>query len=279
MSSPKLSRRLKDILICPLCHGSLGERDDALNCQNCSGSFPLNDSVPVFLSEPLQLVAADHASNAIGSEYEEILRQGNDFTLHIGAGATGQRYPNCVEFEHKIFRHTDVVGDAHHLPFRDATFDRVFAFNVFEHLRAPKNSAAEIFRVLKPGGWVAIHTAFLQPLHEEPHHFFNATEFGVREWFSDFEIERCDVSKNFSPGAMLGYIAANLLYFAGQSGAPVEEQNSIADSTLRQWADFWARKTGPPKGFPTLENLPQHLQKRLAAGFELIAKKPDGIGR
>jgi hypothetical protein len=125
---------------------------------------------------------------------------------------------------------------------------------------------------------VAIHTAFLQPLHEEPNHFFNATEFGVREWFADFEIERCEASKNFSPGAMLGYIAANLLYFVSQSDAPEEQQNSIADSTLRQWADFWARKTGPPKGLPTLENLPQHLQKRLAAGFELIAKKPGGVG-
>ncbi len=209
---------------------------------------------------------------------EQILRQGDDFVLHIGAGGTAERYPNCIEFEYKIFRHTDVVGDAHHLPFRDGTFDRVFAFNVFEHLRAPKNSAAEIFRVLKPGGSVAIHTAFLQPLHEEPNHFFNATEFGVREWFSEFEIERCEASKNFSPGAMLGFLAANLLHIVSQSGAPEEEQKSIADTTLRQWAAFWARTTEPPKGFSTLEGLPQDLQKRLAAGFELIAKKPGGVG-
>ena len=69
--------------------------------------------------------------------------------------------PTCIEFEHKIFKHTDVVGDAHHLPFRDASFDRVFAFNVFEHLREPARAAAEIARVLKPTGAVAIHTAFL----------------------------------------------------------------------------------------------------------------------
>ena len=237
----------------------------------------MEQGVPIFVAEEVE-IAREHTSNPVGAEYEQILRQGNDFVLHIGAGGTAERYPNCIEFEHKIFRHTDVVGDAHHLPFRDATFDHVFAFNVFEHLRAPKNSAAEIFRVLKPGGSVAIHTAFLQPLHEEPNHFFNATEFGVREWFSDFEIERCEASKNFSPGAMLGYISANLLYFVSQSDASEEEQNSLADSTLRQWADFWARKTGPPKGLSTLEGLPQHLQKRLAAGFELIAKKPGGAG-
>jgi SAM-dependent methyltransferase len=273
MSLPKLSARAKDILVCPVCRGSLSERGDALACQGCLHSFALNKAIPVFLSEPLQLVAPDHASNPIGAEYEAILRAGNDFVLNIGAGGTAQRYPNCVEFEHKIFRHTDVVGDAHHLPFRDATFDRVFAFNVFEHLRDPKTSAAEILRVLKPGGSVAIHTAFLQALHEEPNHFFNATEFGVREWFSDFEIERCEVSGNFGPGVMLGFLAANLLEVVKQSGASWKDQTLIADTSIGEWAEFWAGKTGPPSGFPALQGLPQDLQKRIAAGFELVARK------
>jgi hypothetical protein len=39
-----------------------------------------------------------------------ILREGKKFVLNIGAGATATRYANCIEFEHKIFRHTDVVG-------------------------------------------------------------------------------------------------------------------------------------------------------------------------
>lgn len=38
----------------------------------------------------------------------------------------------------KILRHTDVVSDAHHLPFSDDVFDRIFAFNVPAHLRDPK---------------------------------------------------------------------------------------------------------------------------------------------
>ena len=95
----------------------------------------------------------------------------------------------------------------------------------------------------------------------------------MREWFSDFEIERCEASKNFSPGAMLGFLAANLLHIVSQSGAPEEEQKSIADTTLRQWADFWARTTEPPKGFSTLEGLPQDLQKRLAAGIRADREK------
>jgi hypothetical protein len=68
----------------------------------------------------------------------------------LGAGSTARRHPNCVEFEHKIFRHTDVVGDAHAPPFRDNGFDRVFAFNVFEHLRQPRSRRVKSTVSLSP---------------------------------------------------------------------------------------------------------------------------------
>lgn len=274
MSSPKLSERLKQILVCPVCRGPLGETLDALDCQSCTRSFALNHSVPVFLSEPLQLVAPDHSSNPLGAEYEAALGAGNDFVLNIGAGGTAQRYPNCIEFEHKIFRHTDVVGDAHHLPFREATFDRVFAFNVFEHLSDPGTAAREIHRVLKPGGGVVIHTAFLQGLHEEPNHFYNATEYGVRQWFSPFEIEDCRVSGNFGPGVMLGFLMSHVLESARSGEIPSNEQALIRGSTLGEWADFWNKRGEPPPGFHALQSLPQPMQKRIAAGFELLARKP-----
>jgi SAM-dependent methyltransferase len=273
MSLPKLSARVRDILVCPACRGSLGEKGNALDCQSCSRSFAIDNGVPIFLPEPLQSVAPDHRSNPIGPEYEAMLREGKEFILHIGAGATTDRYPNCIEFENKIFFHTDVVGDAHQLPFRDNVFDRVFAFNVFEHLANPKKAAAEILRVLKPGGSVAIHTAFLQAAHEEPHHYFNATEFGVREWFSKFDIEKCDVSGNFGPGLMLGFLMSSVLEAARAAGVPWKEQAMIENTTLGEWAQFWARKAEPPPGFYTLQGLPQEFQKRVSAGFELIARK------
>ncbi|MBA3882673.1 MAG: class I SAM-dependent methyltransferase [Chthoniobacterales bacterium] len=216
----------------------------------------------------------DHASNAIGGHFADALREGKDFILHIGAGGSPERFPKCVEFEHRIFRHTDVVGDAHHLPFRDGIFDRVFALNVFEHLREPKIAAAEIFRVLKPGGTVAIHTAFLQALHEEPHHYYNATEFGVRDWFSKFDIDAVNVTGNFGPGVMLAFLMANLSEVARRGGASEIEQLRLKSTTIGEWAEFWAGKGPEPPGFQTLQNLPIEEQKRIAGGFELIARKP-----
>ncbi len=270
---------LAAFLACPVCRCELTATSSLLRCANCGAEFAIIHGVPIFLPDAVEVVTVPsaHTSNAMSAEFEDILARGDRRVLHLGAGSTSIKYPGCVELEYKIFRHTDVVGDAHALPFRDNSFDHVFAFNVFEHLRDPATAAREIRRVLKPDGAVAVHTAFLQPLHEEPRHYYNATEYGVREWFSDFEIEKCEVSGNFSPGFMLGFLAATLLETLRESGASTETQAQIANTRLGQWADFWQRKTDSPPAFDALLTLPQEFQKRVAAGFELLARKPASV--
>jgi SAM-dependent methyltransferase len=269
-----MNQRVMNLICCPACHGELHSGRGWLQCKHCGVAYQIQNEVPLFIQEKVVTVSPDHVSNPIGAAFEEILRKGDGIILHIGAGATSRKYPTCIEFEHKIFKHTDVVGDAHQLPFRDGSFDRVFAFNVFEHLREPARAAAEVARVLKPGGTVAIHTAFLQAVHEEPAHFYNTTEYGLRRWFAGFEIEKLSVTPNFSPGIMLAYLMSSVVNVLRESGVPWPEQATVQKTTLGQWADFWAGKSGPPEGFDTLQNLPQAAQKKIAAGFELIGRKP-----
>jgi SAM-dependent methyltransferase len=53
--------------------------------------------------------------------------------------------------------HTAAVqGDALHLPFHDATFDRVICSEVLEHIANDVAAMAELARVLRPGGTMAI---------------------------------------------------------------------------------------------------------------------------
>jgi SAM-dependent methyltransferase len=47
-------------------------------------------------------------------------------------------------------------GDATALPFADATFDRVIAAEVLEHIPADQAAMRELARVLKPGGTIAV---------------------------------------------------------------------------------------------------------------------------
>ena len=49
-----------------------------------------------------------------------------------------------------------VLGDAYQLPFEDASFDRVIAAEVLEHLPADTDAMAELTRVLRPGGLIAV---------------------------------------------------------------------------------------------------------------------------
>src|SRR6202161_4748132 len=49
-----------------------------------------------------------------------------------------------------------VQGDAHQLPFPDATFDRVICSEVLEHIPDDVSAMRELNRVLRPGGTMAI---------------------------------------------------------------------------------------------------------------------------
>jgi SAM-dependent methyltransferase len=53
-------------------------------------------------------------------------------------------------------RYEVVRGDLLHLPFPDASVDRVIASEVLEHIPDDARAMAEIVRVLKPGGQVAV---------------------------------------------------------------------------------------------------------------------------
>ncbi|MBX3276236.1 MAG: metalloregulator ArsR/SmtB family transcription factor [Sandaracinaceae bacterium] len=58
-----------------------------------------------------------------------------------------------------------VQGDLHELPFEDASFDTVMLFNVLTFARRPAGVLAEVARVLRPGGQLALVTL---AAHEHP---------------------------------------------------------------------------------------------------------------
>lgn len=87
----------------------------------------------------------------------------------------------------------DLVGDAHGLSrfLRERSVDAVLSASVLEHLQAPWLLAAEINRVLKPGGLVYHEVPGAWPAHAQPNDFWRISAEGLRVLFgpaSGFEV-------------------------------------------------------------------------------------------
>jgi ubiquinone/menaquinone biosynthesis C-methylase UbiE len=167
-----------------------------------------------------------------------------------------------------------VVADSHALPFADESFEAVIAMNAFEHYRDPAKAAAEIHRVLQPGGKVLIRTAFMQPQHEAPYHFYNATRFGVEAWFAAFETEQLHVSENFNPSYALAWMAHEC-QTALQKDAGAAVAQNFAAAPIGRFAAFWTDPASRrDEAWTMFGQLSQPSQEAIAAGFEYLGRRP-----
>ena len=274
---------LVSLLRCPSCHGSsdLVIAGEQLVCCDCSHRFSLQRGVPVLLCEEREVpvMPDDHLSNPIDESTLGWLDSLDGYSLNLGAGATKRRPGRCIEVEYSLFRNTTTVADAHNLPFKDGVFDAVVSFNTFEHLADPIVAARELHRVLSPGGRLRLQTAFLQPLHEEPAHFYNATEFGVRRWFADFDVQDCFVPDNMTPAYTVAWLANHVLFHVDQERGE-ELKEMVGQITLRQWARYWEDPNGRHGFLPAVfALLPLSVRAHFAAGFEIRASKPVQVDR
>jgi SAM-dependent methyltransferase len=81
----------------------------------------------------------------------------------------------------------DVVADGHSLPFPDGSFDYVWCNAVLEHVKNPFRVAAEIERVVCPGGLVFVQVPFLENVHGWPDDYFRYTPNGLRQLFPSLD--------------------------------------------------------------------------------------------
>ena len=105
--------------------------------------------------------------------------------LDLGSG-NDRRAPNVITLEIEANSNVDIVGDGHQLPFHDNVFDAIINEAVLEHVLEPKQIVDEIYRVLKPGGYVCAAVPFLQGFHASPHDYQRYTVPGFNHLFSAF---------------------------------------------------------------------------------------------
>ena len=76
-------------------------------------------------------------------------------TLDIGCGDAKS---GTIGIDTRRTPCVDIIADAYNLPFRDRTFERVFMYEVLEHLRSPLDVLNEAHRVLNDGGVILCST-------------------------------------------------------------------------------------------------------------------------
>jgi len=118
----------------------------------------------------------------------------NATVLVVGGGTIGSGIEALYEQTDVRIVSTDVfpsavttlVSDAHHLPFKDASFDAIWIQAVLEHVLEPEVVVAELHRVLKDDGLVYADTPFMQQVHAGAYDFQRFSPSAHRWLFRNF---------------------------------------------------------------------------------------------
>jgi len=129
---------------------------------------------------------------------------------------------------------TNIIIDAHQIPFQDQSFDLVISQAVFEHVLDPFLCVKEVHRVLKPGGLIYSEIPFMQHVHGGKYDFHRFTHLGHKRLFRQFREEKSGIIAG--AGSMLAW---SLLYFI-TSFSPNKKIDK-ALSYLGSFACFWLK--------------------------------------
>jgi len=221
-----------DRLACPSCRCDL-EVEDLERCPHCGAAHRCVAGVPVFLDPGQQYIDRRHVTDSTNPYSPKSLAlihaHPDSLILDFGAGnpSPPELFDNVVRLDFVHYGSGDVVAATRNIPFRDDTFDFVVSESVFEHVADPWHYARELHRVLKDGGQILLDTAFLQPVHGDPYHFFNMTLHGLEEVMKPFVKVRAGVEPYQSAGMTMNILTRTFLELISDEGARAELRRII----------------------------------------------------
>ena len=110
----------------------------------------------------------------------------------------------------------DVVGSATDIPLGDASFDTVVSTEVLEHVPDPLKALREMYRVLKPGGYLILSTPMYWPRHEVPYDFFRYPYDGILHLVKTSGFELVQLYNRGRTYAFLGQVIQQVHPFAAK---------------------------------------------------------------
>ena len=221
----ELSAETRNMLRCPHCRAELTFFEKVYRCVGCGNEYPLTPGgVPILIDEATSVfdiadfvreketffrkrgrlfTAIRAALPEISRNYhtrdnytrlrDELLRRGNARVLIVGGSILGNDMDvmltpgiELVETDIALGPRTQLIVDAHSIPFADGTFDAVIAQAVLEHVADPAGCVAEFHRVLKADGLVYAETPFMQQVHGGAYDFTRFTHLGYLRLFRNY---------------------------------------------------------------------------------------------
>lgn len=195
----------------------------------------------------------------------------NPKILIIGSGIIGKglkvlldtKSVELVESDVAFGPRTNLICDAHDIPFKSGSFDAVIVQAVLEHVVDPYRCVEEIHRVINVDGLVYADTPFMQQVHMGRYDFTRFTQLGHRRLFRKFEEINSGVS--CGPGMALAW---SYQYFL---------LSFVTSQTLRKSVVQFVNLTSF-----FLKYFDRHLIKKIAAAdaassFFFIGRKSDNI--
>jgi SAM-dependent methyltransferase len=225
MSKEKIFWSFLGLLRCPDCR--IGEItrcvNNEINCGVCGASFPMAGSRPILLRHDNSLFhisdylracdpdvdlgkfswtpspSINLSADRVLSEFRARLDASAGATTVLVVGGGRQRAwldrllirdasrRQIIYSDIDSGADVDLFCDGHDLPFQDGVVDAVVTTAVLEHVLYPERVAAEIARVLKPGGLLYSELPFMQQVHEGAYDFTRYTLSGHRRLFNVFQ--------------------------------------------------------------------------------------------
>lgn len=234
---------VRDNIMCPDCYGVLDIHKNVVTCK-CGSSFAIKNGTPIFISDDSEYVDQinnQNYTNPYSPKSLALIRNNPDSViLDFGAGnpKKDELFDNVIRMDFLHYKSTHIVSNKRNIPFKDESFDYVITESVFEHVRDPWHYASELHRVLKKGGEILVDTAFLQPVHGDPYHFYNMTVQGVKETFKMFVEIQSGVEQYQTSGTTMNIITRQFMELLQDDTAKNELQKMVGSIDFASYDRF-----------------------------------------
>jgi len=222
----KISKNIESLLQCPKTKASLELNGNFLESSvDSSNKYPIINDIPILINESRSLFSihtyekgeSTTINYSSPSAFKKILRRltpsisnnlvarsnyqfisnkipNNARILFIGGSSKGYGsdyiYSNnsydIVGLDVSVGEYTDIVADAHDIPFVDQSFDLIVIQAVIEHVIDPIRCVEEAYRVLKNGGIIYSESPFMQQVHMREYDFTRYSYLGMLKLFAQF---------------------------------------------------------------------------------------------